>query len=106
MHEMERQKLAHHHARRLRALGAKPDEVEAIVRRLLSPASTAEETQSSVVIEEAYVAEEAQVAVTRKQPRACPPEGPARYAAANWVSGSGKRGNRFRLSKTNQGTSP
>jgi len=26
MHEMERQKLAHHHARRLRALGAKPDE--------------------------------------------------------------------------------
>ena len=41
---------------------------------LLSPAQTAEESQSSVAIEEACQAEETRVAVTGKR-RACPPKG-------------------------------
>jgi hypothetical protein len=75
MHEMERQKLVRHPARRLRALGAEPEAVEAIVEQLLSPAPTAEESQSSVAIEEACQAEETQVAVPRNQRKACPPKG-------------------------------
>jgi len=75
MHEMERQKLVRHHARRLRALGAEPEAVEAIVDQLLSPAQTAEESQSSVAIVEACQVEEAQVAAPRKPRRACPPKG-------------------------------
>ena len=75
MHEMERQKLVRHHARRLRALGAEPDAIEAIVDRLLSPGPTAEESQSSVAMEEACQVEEAQVAAPRKHRRACPPKG-------------------------------
>ena len=75
MHEMERQKLVRHHARRLRALGAEPETVEAIVDQLLSPAQTAEESQSSVAIVEACQVEEAQVAAPRKPRRACPPKG-------------------------------
>jgi transposase len=75
MHEMERQKLVHHHARRLRALGAEPEAVEAIVEQLLRPAPTAEESQSSVTIEEACPAEPTPVTVTRKPRRSSPPKG-------------------------------
>jgi len=60
MHEMERQKLVHHHARRLRALGAEPDTIEAIVQQLLCPVTT-EETQSDVAVAEVGVAGEDQV---------------------------------------------
>jgi transposase len=40
IHELERQKLVHHHARRLRQLGADPDEVERIVEQLLAANET------------------------------------------------------------------
>jgi transposase len=76
MHEMERQKLVRHHARRLRALGAETEAVEAIVEQLLCPAPTAEQSPSAVAIEEACKAEEVQVAAPRKRcGAACPPKG-------------------------------
>ena len=75
MHEMERQKLVRHHARRLRALGAEPEAVDAMVEQLLSPAQTAEGSQSSVAIEASCLAEQPVVAVTRKPRRPCPPKG-------------------------------
>ena len=37
LHELERQKRVHHHARRLQQLGADADEVQHIVERLLAP---------------------------------------------------------------------
>lgn len=74
IHEMEREKLVRHHARRLRALGAEPDAVEAIVEQLLSPAPTAEESQTSIATasiatEGVGLAEETQVAAPRKKCR-------------------------------------
>jgi transposase len=76
IHEMERKKLVRHHARRLRALGAEPDAVEAMVERLLGPAPTAEESQSSIAIEKARLSEETQVAVPGKHNKvASPPKG-------------------------------
>jgi transposase len=76
MHEMERQKLVHHHARRLRALGAEPEAIEVIVEQLLHPDPTPEETKSNVAIEEAGPAAETQDAApsTRSQ-TICPPKG-------------------------------
>ncbi|HEY6344944.1 MAG TPA: transposase, partial [Bryobacteraceae bacterium] len=48
MHELEKQKLVHHHARRLRALGAEPEAVEAIVQQLLCPDATPGEAAAAV----------------------------------------------------------
>jgi len=77
MHELERQKLVRHHARRLRALGAEPDAIEEIVQRLLCSIGTAEETQNSVAIEETCLVEGTQVVAPAKTrtSRACPPKG-------------------------------
>lgn len=48
IHELEREKLVRHHARRLRALGAEPEAIELIVEQLLS----SEPSPSDVVVEE------------------------------------------------------
>ena len=46
LHELERQKRVHHHARRLQQLGADADEVQHIVERLLAPVE--EETDAPI----------------------------------------------------------
>ena len=61
LHEMERQKLVHHHARRLRALGAEPDAIEEIVQLLLCPIRITEELQIEDVVDEGDVPEEGQI---------------------------------------------
>jgi hypothetical protein len=58
MHELEKQKLVHHHARRLRALGAEPEAVEAIVQQLLCPDATPEQPEAPVAVKEVGVVEE------------------------------------------------
>ena len=75
MHEMERQKLVRHHARRLRALGADQNAVEQIVERLLCPPPTADESQNSPTIEKASPEEPIQIAAPRKRKTACLPKG-------------------------------
>jgi hypothetical protein len=75
MHEMERQKLVHHHARRLRALGADQNAVEQIVEQLLCPAPTEQETQNGPAIEKTPPEEPIQIAAPRKRKAACLPKG-------------------------------
>lgn len=75
MHEMERQKLVRHHARRLRALGADQNAVEQIVERLLSPTPSVAENQNSPTIEKASAEEQTQVAAPGKRKAASLPKG-------------------------------
>ena len=78
MHELERQRLVHHHARRLRALGADPETVETVVEQLLRPAPGPEELDNSIAPEEdaMAMAEEPQPAAPAKRPRnPCKPNG-------------------------------
>ena len=84
IHELERQKLVHHHARRLRALGAEPEAIEIIVEQLLNPAPAAEEVLSKddaeepstdAAIEDSGRPPEPQVAAARKRTTACLPKG-------------------------------
>lgn len=53
MHELERQKLVRHHARRLRALGADPDSIEIVVEQLLCPDPSPETIPSNAAVEQA-----------------------------------------------------
>jgi transposase len=70
MHELERQKLVHHHARRLRALGAGADQIEAIVEQLIQPPQAVEESPDGST-------EQPQVPVPKTEHRAvaCRPTG-------------------------------
>ncbi len=75
MHELERQKLVRHHARRLRALGAEPEAIETIVDQLLCPAPSPEQVENTIA-EEGCPAEETQVTAPNKRSKAtCKPNG-------------------------------
>lgn len=73
MHELERQKLVRHHAKRLRALGAEPETVAMIVEQLLSPPVPAEEAPIGAE-EDERPAEETQL--TAAQPKGRPTRRP------------------------------
>jgi hypothetical protein len=66
MHELERQKVVHHHARRLRALGAEPEAVEAIVPQLLCPDATPKQPKATVAVEGVGAVEENRVSAPGK----------------------------------------
>lgn len=73
MHELEKQKLVHHHARRLRALGAEPKAVEAIVQQLLCPDETPVQTGAPVGAEQVGVVGENRVCAPGKPRRKVSP---------------------------------
>ena len=95
MHELEKQKLVHHHARRLRALGAAPEAVEAIVQQLLCPDEMPRQPGAPVAVEQLGVVEENRVCTPGK-PRRRVDRAPKGRGAASF----GKLGFRARPART------
>lgn len=58
LHELERQKLVHHHARRLRQLGADPEAIARMVEQLLAPTEAEEDPPMKMESEQQQVESE------------------------------------------------